>query len=700
MIKAVLAIGFIFNYRRRLVVTKQIVSYFFSMAALPRLVSFWFVFSVTLIFLASAQEENQFIYHGFKGSKLSLDGLAKIHSNGLLQLTNTSVLKSGHAFYPFPFKFNSSSTQSLSFSTSFVFAMFPKLPNYGGNGMAFFISPSTDFSEALAGSHLGIFNRSNNGQFTNHIFAIELDTVQSPDFEDIDSNHVGIDVNGLQSNKSASAAYFSDEKKEFERFVLESGKPIQIWIDYNGEEKLVNVTLAPVPNPKPSRPLLSTSIDLSQILLDSMYVGLSAATGTRVSDYYILGWSFNKSGPAQNLDISKLPPLPPPPPTPGKKLNHTVIVSIVAAAVVLITIAAAVYFVKKKKYEEVYEDWEKEYSPHRFSYKNLYKATKGFKDKEIIGQGGSGKVYRGVLPSSHAEIAVKKVCHDSDHGMKQFVSEIVSMGKLRHRNLVQLRGYCRRKGELLLVYDYMPNGSLDKILYSNTRPSLNWFQRFRIIKGVAFGLLYLHEEWEQVVLHRDIKPANVLLDADLEGKLGDFGLARLYDRGTDLHTTNVVGTVGYLAPELLRNGRGTTSTDVYAFGVFMLEVACGRRPVQPGELDLLDWVIDYWQKGDVLDASDPRLEGIYVEEQMEIVLKLGLFCSHSNPDTRPSMRQVVQYLDGGALLPDIPLNSSVFGVLTAKNEAPNNGMASFASLVRSDSPHTISTIDSIITVGR
>ncbi|KAH9661565.1 L-type lectin-domain containing receptor kinase SIT2 [Citrus sinensis] len=608
------------------------------MAALPRLVSFWFLFKVTLIFSASAQEENQFIHHGFEGSKLKLDGLAKIHPNGLLQLTNTSERISGHAFYPFPFKFNSSSSQSLSFSTSFVFAMFPKLPNYGGHGMAFFISPSTDFSEAVAGSHLGIFNRSNNGQFTNHIFAIELDTVQSPEFNDIDGNHVGIDVNGLQSNESASARYFSDEKKEFESLVLESGKPIQIWIDYNGQEKLVNVTLAPVPNPKPSRPLLSTSIDLSQILQDSMYVGLCAAT--------------------------------------------------------------AVYFVKKKKYEEVYEDWEKEYSPHRFSYKNLYKATKGFKDKEIIGRGGSGKVYRGVLPSSHAEIAVKKVCHDSDHGMKQFVSEIVSMGKLRHRNLVQLRGYCRRKGELLLVYDYMPNGSLDKILYSNTRPSLNWFQRFRIIKGVAFGLLYLHEEWEQVVLHRDIKPANVLLDADLEGKLGDFGLARLYDHGNDLHTTNVVGTVGYLAPELLRNGRGTTSTDVYAFGVFMLEVACGRRPVQPGELDLLDWVIDYWQKGDVLDASDPRLEGIYVEEQMEMVLKLGLFCSHSNPDTRPSIRQVVQYLDGGALLPDIPLNSSVFGVLTAKNEAPNSGMASFASLVRSDSPHTMSTIDSIITVGR
>ncbi|KAK0604080.1 hypothetical protein LWI29_011795 [Acer saccharum] len=167
--------------------------------------------------------------------------------------------------------------------------------------------------------------------------------------------------------------------------------------------------------------------------------------------------------------------------------------------------------------------------------------------------------------------------------MKQFVAEIVSMGRLRHRNLVQLRGYCRRKGELLLVYDYMPNGSLDKILYGSMRPNLNWFRRIRIVRGVACGLLYLHEEWEQVVLHRDIKSANVLLDADLNGKLGDFGLARLYDHGSNPQTTNLVGTIGYLAPELLRTGKATTSSDVFSFGAFMLEVACGRRPMEPGD---------------------------------------------------------------------------------------------------------------------
>ncbi|KAK0605077.1 hypothetical protein LWI29_022532 [Acer saccharum] len=219
----------------------------------------------------------------------------------------------------------------------------------------------------------------------------------------------------------------------------------------------------------------------------------------------------------------------------------------------------------------------------RISYKSLYEATKGFKDKEVIGQGGFGKVYKGVLPSSNERIAIKRVTHDSGQRMKQFVAEIVSMGRLRHRNLVQLRGYCRRKGELMLVYDYMLNGSLDKILYGNMRPNLNWFQRIRIVRGVTCGLLYLHEEWEQVVLHRDIKPANILLDADLNGRLGDFGLAKLHDHGSNPQTTYLVGTIGYLAPELTKTGKATTGTDVFAFGAFMLEVACGRRPMVPGE---------------------------------------------------------------------------------------------------------------------
>ncbi|KAJ0021305.1 hypothetical protein Pint_32758 [Pistacia integerrima] len=461
------------------------------MVAALRSLLFWIVFNVGVISLTSAQDENQFIYHGFSESKLHLDGMAEILSNGLLQLTNATQLQTGHAFYPFSFKFNVSS-----FSTNFVFAIVPDPNNkLSGHGMAFVISPSLDLSKGTPTEYLGLFNPSNYGLSTNHILAVELDTVQTAEFNDINGNHVGIDVNNLESNESATATYFSDKEVKNITLELASGNPMQIWIDFNETEKLLNVTLAPIRIPKPNRPLLSTSIDLSQIFLDSMYVGFSASTGTRVSDQYNLRWSFNRSGESQNLDISKLPSLPV---RGSTKRILKIIASLIAAVVVLIAIGGTVYIVQKKKYEELLEDWERQYGPHRFSYKNLYKATKGFNDKELIGEGGFGKVYRGVLPSSNEQIAVKKVSHDSKQGMSEFVAEIVSMGRLRHRNLVQLGGYCRRRQELLLVYDYMIHG------------------------------------------------------------------------------------------KLLRTGKATTSTDVFAFGACMLEVACGRKPmaIDPENLNL------------------------------------------------------------------------------------------------------------------
>ncbi|XP_031280045.1 L-type lectin-domain containing receptor kinase IV.2-like [Pistacia vera] len=271
-----------------------------------------------------------------------------------------------------------------------------------------------------------------------------------------------------------------------------------------------------------------------------MYVGFSATTGTITSDHHILGWSFNRSGQAQNLDFSKLPPVPAHGKASKKRGLLMIVLIVVAVAVLLIVGIIAAYIVWKKKYEEVCEDWEREYGPQRFPYKNLYKATKGFKDKELIGKGGFGKVYRGVLPSNE-QIVVKRVSHDLKQGMKEFVAEIVSMGRLR---------------------------------------------------GIASGLLYLHEEWEQVVLHRDIKLGNVLLDAELNGRLGDFGLAKLYDHYSNPQTTNLVGTVGYLAPKLIRTGKATTSTDVFAFGAFMLEVACGRRPIEQQGYGVFTVVVD------------------------------------------------------------------------------------------------------------
>ncbi|XP_058202017.1 L-type lectin-domain containing receptor kinase SIT2-like [Rhododendron vialii] len=673
-------------------------------------VSVFFLILVYVCFnpVAMAEDENQFVYNGFNGTRIHLDGAAKIHSNGLLQLTNTSRGQIGRAFYQHPIGFNTSSStlpQDHSFSTHFVFAIVPERKNHSWNGMAFVISPSMDFTHALGSQYLGLLNSSDNGLLSNHLLAIELDTLMNPEFYDINDNHVGIDVNSLASNVSATAMYYSNREQINQSLQLVSGSPMHVWIEYDGFENVLNVTLAPITSPKPNQSLLSTHINLSSILLDSMYVGFSASTGLFTGNHYILGWSFNKSGKAQGLEISELPSLPHQrkPFLGSTGLGITVSMTIVVIGLT-ITIAGTFYVLRRKKYEEIREDWEREYGPHRFSYKDLFKATRGFIDEELLGAGGFGKVYRGILPSLKEQVAVKKVSHDSKQGMKEFVAEIASIGRLRHRNLVQLLGYSRRKRELLLVYDYMPNGSLDKFLFSNEKPILDWAQRYRIIRGVASALLYLHEEWDQVVLHRDVKASNVLLDADLNGRLGDFGLARLYDHGATLETTHVVGTIGYLAPELSRTGKATTSTDVFAFGAFILEVACGRRPIEPQQspdkVVVVDWVFEKLKEGAILETSDPRLGGDYLEEEMELVLKLGLLCSKSDSATRPSMWQVMQYLDGDVRLPEIILDSTSIGTIGFCNEALSEFVMSFPSSIAKSSAPSISSTESILTSGR
>lgn len=401
--------------------------------------------------------------------------------------------------------------------------------------------------------------------------------------------------------------------------------------------------------------------------------------------------------PAPIIDPTKLPKLPYLGPTPQSKLLE-IVLPIASAVLVLAVGILAVTLVRRHiRYKEVREDWEVEYGPHRFSYKDLFHATKGFKDKNLIGVGGFGRVYKGVLPTSKSEVAVKRVSYDSKQGVKEFVAEVVSIGHLQHRNVVQLLGYCRRKGELLLVYDYMANGSLDKHLYGQEgKTNLGWGQRFQIIKEIALGLLYLHEEWDKVVIHRDVKASNVLLDKQMNGRLGDFGLARLYDHGTDPQTTHVVGTIGYLAPELVHRGKATILTDVFAFGIFILEVTCGQRPIkedpQGNQFVLVDWVLQNWHKGSLLDAVDTKLQGSYDTGEACLALKLGLLCSHPFPEARPNMRQAMQCLDGDVPLPELlPAHFSFHMLALLKNESqvgsstmsssyPSPMMTSFGSI--------------------
>ncbi|CAL9047112.1 unnamed protein product, partial [Musa banksii] len=269
-------------------------------------------------------------------------------------------------------------------------------------------------------------------------------------------------------------------------------------------------------------------------------------------------------------------------------LKTAVLSSIVTLLVIVLVISIFMYLRKQAKLSENLEDWES-YYPHRFPYKELYKATKGFQDTELLGSGGFGQVYRGTLRRTGEVVAVKKISSNSRQGVREFIAEISSLGRMRHRNLVQLQGWCKRNEDLLLVYDFMPNGSLDTFLYDHDKSQqLSWNHRFKILKDIAFGLLYLHEEWEQVVVHRDIKSNNVLLDADMNARLGDFGLARLHEHGENPHTTH----------------------------------------------------------DKLLEVVDPRLGGLYPEQEIKLVLRLGLLCSQSIPEARPTMSQVTRYLDG------------------------------------------------------
>ncbi|KAI5584394.1 hypothetical protein BDE02_06G077800 [Populus trichocarpa] len=654
--------------------------------------------------IAASQELNfNFTYSGFRSTNLSLDGLAELTSNGLLRLTNETKQRTSHAFYPNPVTFkNSINSTAFTFSTTFVFAIIPEYPTLGGHGIAFVIAPTRGLPGALPSQYLGLFNKTNNGNQTNHVVAVELDTIYSSEFNDIDDNHVGIDINGLESERSASAGYYSQLNGKLTNLTLISGHPMQVWMEYDGKEKQLDVTIAPIDVDKPSRPLLTLSCDLSPILNSSMYIGFSSSTGSVFTSHYVLGWSFKMNGLAEALHISRLPKLPRVGPKKTSKFL-TIELPVLCLSLVLVAVSSTSYAIRRtRKFAEVLEDWELDYGPHRFKYKDLYTATKGFRDEELLGSGGFGRVYKGVLPTSKIQIAVKRVSHESRQGMREFVAEIVSIGRLRHRNLVPLLGYCRRRGELLLVYDYMPNGSLDKYLYDQPTVALNWSQRFRVINGVASGLFYLHEEWEQVVIHRDVKASNVLLDRELNGRLGDFGLARLYDHGTDPQTTHVVGTLGYLAPEHARTGKATTSTDVFAFGAFLLEVASGRRPIQPTEdIILVDWVFSRWLGGEILEARDPNLGTEYIAEEMELVLKLGLMCSHSEPAARPSMRQVVQFLEGDVPLPDIsPLCLSASGLTFSHREGFDEFANSYPSSMDQAFGHSSSVTESLLSGGR
>ncbi|PTQ26239.1 hypothetical protein MARPO_4159s0001, partial [Marchantia polymorpha] len=523
---------------------------------------------------------------------------------------------------------------SISFSTSFRFTIEPSDPNYRGDGMAFVM-----LSEGLQGSYGGAF-----GVFDGHghriarTLAIEFDTFENSAFGDENNNHVGVDIQDINSTIARSAWEVSID--------LAGSYSIHSWIDYNSSAQKLEVRISS-DYAKPSLPFIVFALNLFDVFHpdELVYVGFSAANGVCVcfNFYTVHDWTFSYvSEPDAIIQVSP-PILPAPTPEPGGEFK--VLVALIAGVslgvVLLFSILVIVGLVIRQKKSNRPEvglvlRQKKANRPEEFSFEYLCIATDQFGEEAKLGQGAFGAVYRGQLPDTGQLVAVKRLNSVSNEGLKGFMAEVSIISQIRHRNIVKLLGWCNDRGNLLLVYELMPNGSLDKALFHPANPEsvLPWKLRFKIISGSADALYYLHEGWRQQVIHRDFKSSNIMLDQDFNAMLGDFGLARMADHSQSPATTQTAGTFGYIAPEVAGSGKFTDKADVYAFGAVALVIACGRpaflfkAPVE--QIFLVDWVWEKLDQESLFDVVDPRLGEEFDAKEMKLLLLLGLLCSHPN----------------------------------------------------------------------
>nr|KJB44034.1 hypothetical protein B456_007G231200 [Gossypium raimondii] len=537
------------------------------------------------------------------------------------------------------------------FSTRFSFDISIQSSDYG-HGLVFFLAPvGSQIPPNSAGGFLGLFNTTTSDSSQNQIVLVEFDTFENPEWDPTGiGSHVGINENSISSANYTrwNASFHSEDTAD-------------VVINYNATTKNLSVSWSyqKTNNPRENSSL-SYQIDLMTVLPEWVMVGFSAATGQYVERHTLQNWEFGSS-----LTVAE--------DTSGNKArNVRIILGIVVPVGVLIagTIIAFIIWKRKKHAKRTPEttnltsmndDLERGAGPRRFSYTDLASATNNFSEQRKLGEGGFGAVYRGYLNDLDVEVAVKRISSWSKQGRKEYVTEVKVISQLRHRNLVQLIGWCHDKNDFILVYEFMPNGSLDSHLFGR-RSALTWSVRYRISLGLASALLYLHEEWEQCVVHRDIKSSNVMLDSSFNVKLGDFGLAKLMDHELGPKTTGLAGTLGYLAPEYISTGRASKESDVYSFGVVLLEIATGRKSVDPGrksDMGLVEWIWGLYGTGELILAIDDKLGKEFDEKQGESLMIVGLWCAHPDCNSRPSIRQAIQVLYLESPLPNLPVKMPV-----------------------------------------
>ncbi|CAN6270724.1 unnamed protein product [Urochloa humidicola] len=585
----------------------------------------------------------------------SSDGLVLLDaeiSNGALHLTpgSRNNNRSGAVLLAAPVTLwcqNSEGfRQNSSFDTSFTMNVPYSSPadeasGWHAEGLVFVIGPTLNIPS------LGIMGLSNNpSNDTSTSSGSGFIVVRFDPDDNHDSLNISIITSAPSPLNSTSIATYQATAKNYKISIKYTRQHVVVYIDFVG---LLD------------KPVLEANLNLNDYIPQRAFVGFLLSSEL----HSILSWNLTVTLPGDGKDIDW-------------KVTLPAVLGCICVTAIMNMFVAALYFnskYNKLKMELVLAETLRRLPgmPREFKHATMRKATDNFHEARRLGRGGFGAVYKGTLWSGKdgmtcVEVAVKKFTRNENRCYDDFLAEIDIINRLRHRNIVPLVGWCYEKGELLLIYEYMPNGSLDQHLYPSSQPSriLGWTTRYSNVADIAAGLHYVHHEHEHMVLHRDIKASNVMLDSAFRARLGDFGLARIVGLDKNSYTDlGVAGTWGFIAPEYSVSHKATRKTDIYAFGILVLEIVTGRQALcvfQDTFQLLIDWVWRLHREGRLLEAVDKKVVSMedYDADGAIRLLLLGLACANPNPVDRPSMTEVVRAIAKAVPVPDVPIVKPAF----------------------------------------
>ncbi|KAJ0247205.1 Cysteine-rich receptor-like protein kinase 22 [Hirschfeldia incana] len=381
----------------------------------------------------------------------------------------------------------------------------------------------------------------------------------------------------------------------------------------------------------------------------------------------------------------------------SKRLSTGIVVAITVATVVgvlILLVLGYVLFRRKNSYQRTQFETDSDISTthsSQYDFKTIEAATNNFSSSNKLGEGGFGEVYKGTL-STGTEVAVKRLSKMSGQGTREFRNEAVLVSKLQHRNLVRLLGFCLEGKEKILIYEFVPNKSLDYFLFDPEKQGqLDWTRRYKIIGGIARGILYLHQDSQLTIIHRDLKASNILLDADMVPKISDFGLSTIFGiEQTQGNTNRIAGTYAYMSPEYAMQGQFSMKSDIYSFGVLVLEIISGKKNSNVYQMDetstagnLVNNAWRLWRNGSPLELLDPAIRRNNHSNEVTRCIHIALLCVQDNPEDRPMLSTIILMLTSNTITLPVPQLPSFFPRNRLELEKVSEGFESSRSTVKS-----------------